>query len=267
MTQLNWRWLLGLSSIPSFSLLFFYGLAPESPRYLCAKGRTEDAQKILQNIAILNHQKLPSGVLVSHTTTSGEFSSSENTVESSPTKKVISKLKSVFSSFLVLFSPKLIRTTILLWVLFFASGFLYYGIVLLTSKLSKGGNNCGSSVQNEEKLQGDDSLYTEVFITNLAGAVVFLSSPLFYHCGLIFGFDSLSDASIFIFCRASWSSFICHNCRQGWPKDLNGSYVWLRYYIPSAIGYSSVYRLDNSLAVWCSNVYYRNHHSRQYLCP
>ncbi|KAL9442226.1 hypothetical protein AB3S75_020689 [Citrus x aurantiifolia] len=31
MTRLNWRWLLAFSSVPSFALLLFYGLAPESP--------------------------------------------------------------------------------------------------------------------------------------------------------------------------------------------------------------------------------------------
>ncbi|KAJ0031186.1 hypothetical protein Pint_13865 [Pistacia integerrima] len=35
MPRLNWRWLLALSSVPSFAVLLLFGLAPESPRYLC----------------------------------------------------------------------------------------------------------------------------------------------------------------------------------------------------------------------------------------
>ncbi|KAL6976922.1 hypothetical protein U1Q18_025709 [Sarracenia purpurea var. burkii] len=40
------------------------------------------------------------------------------------------------SSMLALFSPKLIRTTFLLWSVLFGSTFSYYGIVLPTSQLS-----------------------------------------------------------------------------------------------------------------------------------
>ena len=65
MKKLNWRWLLALSSIPSFALLLFYGLAPESPRYLCMKGRTIDALCILEKISLINRAKLPPGMLVS----------------------------------------------------------------------------------------------------------------------------------------------------------------------------------------------------------
>ncbi|KAK8604900.1 hypothetical protein V6N13_082365 [Hibiscus sabdariffa] len=65
MPRLNWRWVLGFSSVPSFALLFLYGVAPESPRYLCLKGRTDDALQILQKIASVNRTKLPPGNLVS----------------------------------------------------------------------------------------------------------------------------------------------------------------------------------------------------------
>ncbi|KAK4853146.1 hypothetical protein QYF36_004548 [Acer negundo] len=170
MTKLNWRWLLALSSIPSFSLLFFYGFAPESPRYLCMKGKTIDAHQILEKISLVNRAKLPPGVLVSDDRTAGqneESSSAQDALPLSVTAKMTRKFKSAFSSFFMLFSPKLIWTTLLLWVLFFASAFAYYGVVLLTSKLSSGDNKCGSTVLHKEK-SNDNSLYVDVFITSLA---------------------------------------------------------------------------------------------------
>ncbi|KAK2646137.1 hypothetical protein Ddye_021332 [Dipteronia dyeriana] len=169
MKKLNWRWLLAFSSIPSFALLFFYALAPESPRYLCMKGRTIDAHQILEKISLVNRAKLPPGVLVSDDRTAGqkeESSSAHDALSLSVTAKMTRKFKSS-SSFFMLFSPKLIWTTLLLWVLFFASAFAYYGVVLLTSKLSSGESKSGSTVLHKEK-SNDNSLYVDVFITSLA---------------------------------------------------------------------------------------------------
>ncbi|KAL7221952.1 hypothetical protein ACSBR1_023815 [Camellia fascicularis] len=65
MPTLGWRWLLILSALPSSLLLLFYGMTPESPRYLCMKGRTNDALNILEKAARMNRTKLPSGILIS----------------------------------------------------------------------------------------------------------------------------------------------------------------------------------------------------------
>ena len=48
--QYGWRWMFGLTALPS--LLFFLGMlaVPESPRWLAKKGRTELARKILARI-------------------------------------------------------------------------------------------------------------------------------------------------------------------------------------------------------------------------
>ncbi|GAY58174.1 hypothetical protein CUMW_185090 [Citrus unshiu] len=65
MPRLGWRWLLGLSAFPSSLLLLLYSVTPESPRYLCLKGRTAEARHVLEKIAKINGTKLPSGNLVS----------------------------------------------------------------------------------------------------------------------------------------------------------------------------------------------------------
>ncbi|XVE71003.1 hypothetical protein DITRI_Ditri10aG0114900 [Diplodiscus trichospermus] len=50
--------------MPSFALLLFYGVALESPRYLCMKGSKSDALQILEKRALVNQTKLPPGILV-----------------------------------------------------------------------------------------------------------------------------------------------------------------------------------------------------------
>ncbi|KAK1418348.1 hypothetical protein QVD17_27491 [Tagetes erecta] len=137
MPSFGWRWLLGLSTIPSLLVLLFYNQVPESPRYLCTKRRLTEAQNILNKGATLNQKQLPVGTLVSdHIKTSVK--------------------SSLFSDLL---SPNLIKTTIPLWALYFGNTFSYYGIVLLTSQLS---------ISQTESMIHDSSLYTNVFVNSLA---------------------------------------------------------------------------------------------------
>ncbi|KAE8733128.1 organic cation/carnitine transporter 7-like isoform X1 [Hibiscus syriacus] len=65
MPRLGWRWVLAFSSVPSFALLLLFSVAPESPRYLCLKGRTSDALQIMEKVASANQTKLPPGALIS----------------------------------------------------------------------------------------------------------------------------------------------------------------------------------------------------------
>ncbi|KAM7273886.1 hypothetical protein ACFE04_028550 [Oxalis oulophora] len=170
MPRLNWRWLLGLSAIPSIALLLFYTLIPESPRYLCMKGRTKEAHLLLKRMAKVNRSELPPGILVSDDALGlDEESPALEATQSHPstTENTSTKFWSGCSSFFMLLSPKLIGTTIRLWILFFGISFSYYGVILLTSELSSMSNRCGSSVLLPNVPQ-DSSLYVNVFITSLA---------------------------------------------------------------------------------------------------
>ncbi|KAK7843770.1 organic cation/carnitine transporter 7, partial [Quercus suber] len=146
MPRLGWRWLLALSSLPSSLLLIFYRVTPESPRYLCLKGRTTEAIDVLEKIARMNGTELPCGTLVSdHQIELQEKSNdpSEDANLLSPrtenaTHKGIDSNIGGISSLFVLLSPKLVRSTLLLWVVFFGNAFSYYGLVLLTSELNNG---------------------------------------------------------------------------------------------------------------------------------
>ncbi|XP_060189693.1 organic cation/carnitine transporter 7-like [Lycium barbarum] len=166
MPRLGWKWLLALSSIPSFAALLLFVFTVESPRYLCAIGRTRDACDILKKIAMVNKTQLPPGKLVS----------SQQTEELlSPGKNKISSLKSGFSSLLVLLSPTLRRNTLLLWVVYGGNSFSYYGIILLTSLFSSG--QCQHSAIALHT-NNDQSLYTNVLINSLASLPGILLSAI-----------------------------------------------------------------------------------------
>ncbi|KAL5747058.1 hypothetical protein ACOSP7_024060 [Xanthoceras sorbifolium] len=179
MPRLGWRWLLALSSLPSSLLLLFYRVTPESPRYLCLKGRTAEAHHILEKMARINGKKLPSGNLVSDWERELENrsllspSSSQddmNLKEMEGDQDSIPEWKDSnmggLSSLFMLLSPALIKSTLLLWVVFFGNAFSYYGLVLLTTELNSGHNRCASNELQYEKSQ--DINYKDVFITSFA---------------------------------------------------------------------------------------------------
>lgn len=171
MPRLSWRWLLALSSVPSIVLLLFYGSVPESPRYLCMKGRSNDAQRILEKIAICNRTNAPSGMLIcdgtSRSRQDDEFTLTEETPLLPLPGKAAEGTKG-FSLTFMLFSTKLIKTTLTLWALFFGTSFWYYGVILLTSELSSRDTRCNS----RHPLLGNSqnpNMYLDVFITNFGG--------------------------------------------------------------------------------------------------
>ncbi|KAL3825512.1 hypothetical protein ACJIZ3_021541 [Penstemon smallii] len=163
MPRFGWRWLVALSSLPSFIVLLFYGLTPESPRYLCTKGKIDEARIILKQAASLNGTILQIGTLVSD-----QFDDHDTVFTSSENTHFLSRKENTSSSSLsILFSSRLIRTNLLLWFLYFGNTFSYYGIILLTSELSSGQSKCTTNTLNSEKSQ-NASLYIDVFVTSLA---------------------------------------------------------------------------------------------------
>ncbi|XP_017124667.1 synaptic vesicle 2-related protein [Drosophila gunungcola] len=107
----GWRGLLALSATP---LLIFTLLSPwlsESARYYSYNGHNDKAIKVLEQIAHNNKRHMLMGRLMADE----EPSSTE--------------------SFRSLLSSNLYRTTILLWFIWLASAFCYYGLVLVTTEL------------------------------------------------------------------------------------------------------------------------------------
>ncbi|KAM6902105.1 synaptic vesicle 2-related protein [Xenentodon cancila] len=120
MPTLGWRWLLGLSTIPMAIFVCFCFWLPESPRFDVLTGRREKAISTLRRIANDNGKPMPRGTLM-------DYKRSDR-----------GQVKD-------LFSHQYWKTTLLLWFIWFANAFSYYGIVLLTTELFQAGDLCGEN--------------------------------------------------------------------------------------------------------------------------
>lgn len=176
LSRMSWRWLLAFTALPCLVLLLFFVIAPESPRYLCVQNRMSDATLVLERMAKTNKMALPPGVLTYHKETQlvdhGTLTSQNANL---PVRESGSTMENAMSSksggvaaLRKLFSRKLLRSTLLIWFVWFANSFAYYGLVLLTSQLSDANRRCASG-QKSEVHQKNSNLYKDVFITSLAG--------------------------------------------------------------------------------------------------
>jgi len=137
---LGWRWLLGISTIPLALLLLFFPFLPESPRYLLIVGKREEAAELLEKIAKTNKKELPPGKLVR---------APENVQH---------------ARILDLLTPSLRLLSFLLWIIWFANSFVYYGLVLFTPAFFQNELN-----QEEPNAPAEDqTVYLNTFITTCA---------------------------------------------------------------------------------------------------
>ncbi|KAL2643699.1 hypothetical protein R1flu_011286 [Riccia fluitans] len=195
----NWRWLVGISALPCLGLLVFFPLVPESPRYLMVKGDVDGAMKVLRQIAKTNGQSLPEGKLIRSLPYGGtavsvvrkcagkvkdDIDSGRTEVEFGDVEETLVEdveKMGVWETIRTLFSAEYLRTTLLLWFLYFANSFVYYGLVLLTTQLDvKDGkehlcDNPSSSSKTltataciDGKPEYDNSQYRDVLISSIA---------------------------------------------------------------------------------------------------
>jgi hypothetical protein len=135
-----------------------------------------DATAILERMANANQSALPPGILTYNRQT--KFDDDALAPESEcllpAREKECDNAKSSESGSLaalrILLSRKLLRSTLLLWFVFYANSFAYYGLVLLTSQLSDANKSCASGV-NVGLHQKVTNLYKDTFITSLAGII------------------------------------------------------------------------------------------------
>lgn len=176
-TALSWRWLLALTALPCFLLLPFFGITPESPRYLCVQNRMSDATLVLERMAKANQSALPPGILTyqREETKVDHHAASSETDHLLPVREkectddddAMSSKSGSVAALRSLLSRKLRRSTLLLWFVFYANSFAYYGLVLLTSQLSDANRSCASGMRHV-KSENDANLYKDTFITSFA---------------------------------------------------------------------------------------------------
>ncbi|TNM91949.1 hypothetical protein fugu_018961 [Takifugu bimaculatus] len=122
MPTLGWRWLLGLSAIPTGIFLIVNNWLPESPRFDMLSGRTAKALETLRYVAKQNRKPMPEA-------------------------KIVTFKEDNRGQIKDLFTPEIRRTTLLLSFIWFSSIFCYYGIVMLTPSLLQSRDSCMADVE------------------------------------------------------------------------------------------------------------------------
>lgn len=111
--RLGWRALFIVSALPGFFLFVVRSFVPESPRYLAVSGKTDEAVRILRDVARSNGKSLDLEFTGADSPLSEQFDETEQPVK---------------SRVLDLFSRELRWTTLLLWAIWFFISIGYYGI-------------------------------------------------------------------------------------------------------------------------------------------
>jgi len=181
--SIGWRWYLALITVPLFIFLVLCKLMPESPRYLIASGRKDEALEILRGIAKKNNKELPSKDIVT-------------------SQLPVSKGKVTD-----LFVKEYRSTTALVWAIWFTSAFAYYGIVLLATEMFQTGiDACHPSGRGTESAECGCFLlttkdYTDFLWTTVAEVPgILLTLPIIELIGRkkTLAFEFLASAVFFL---------------------------------------------------------------------
>ena len=193
LSTLGWRWLLVFSSVPLFVLVFGYPWLPESPYWLVAKKRFEEAEYLVTKIAKYNKIESPFEVNFKpqqandHEPNSVNVQGPDDTNSIDSQKSFVMEVKAagarmasaVMDTLHKVFSKRLALTTSLLWLIWFANATTYYGLVLLTTSLQTSDGKDGKPrCTDEGEAAFTSSSYTAIFITALAEAPGLLVAAL-----------------------------------------------------------------------------------------
>lgn len=149
----GWRYLTGLAALPLLVATLATLFLPESPRWLLERGREQEAWAGLLRAARWNGRDLRA--LVNNRTEGDSavpplpplvlFQPHHHHTKPGPSHQPHNQDSSFLSTLPRLLHPSLRRTTLCLWVVWFAFGLAYYGIVLYAAALfsSDGGGGVG----------------------------------------------------------------------------------------------------------------------------
>merc|ERR1712216_226889 len=114
---LSWRWLLVFSALPLFIVCAFYCQLPESPRWLTLQNRESDAVVILKSVMATNAKP--------------GTAAAEKIADMPDSFELAMPSDTEPATVCDLFTPPLMMTTTLLWIIWTANVLTYYGIVLV----------------------------------------------------------------------------------------------------------------------------------------
>lgn len=120
---LGWRWLIGISSLPLGIVLLLTFIVLESPRWLVSRGRLESAKAVVERVATFNGRTPLQGSLVA---------------AAQHAERPKGGVKQ-------LLRPGVRWFTVLVFVIWFASAFLYYGTIMVQPEMiaaEKAGTRC-----------------------------------------------------------------------------------------------------------------------------
>ncbi|KAK7085072.1 hypothetical protein SK128_006273 [Halocaridina rubra] len=135
----QWQWLQVALTFPSFYLLIYFWVLPESPRWLILHGRYEEALKIFKSAAKFNRRSLPPDqeMLDSMKRIVFEESHLIEVQERKTTKTLSNRVCMTAKAYLVvLVNPDLRKRASIVFFLWLAAGLVYYGVGLNATNIS-----------------------------------------------------------------------------------------------------------------------------------
>ena len=122
----SWRVLLGVCSIPPLVAMLVFPLMPESPHWLLTVGKHKEAADILRRAGVLNGRPNaigPNTEIVFHLPDSAKAEDSSITAAKSVNDAEVANQQETHSvSPMALFGDKLLRTTVMLWIIWTSTG-------------------------------------------------------------------------------------------------------------------------------------------------
>lgn len=107
--RFGWQWMFVIGALPAFVAMVLQRLLPESPRWLATRGRNAEAETALARI---------------------ERETEKSTGHALPIPQKIVVSGALKASWSDLFGPTYLRRTLVVWVIWFATYFFNYGLVV-----------------------------------------------------------------------------------------------------------------------------------------
>ncbi|KAL6260374.1 hypothetical protein P5V15_007903 [Pogonomyrmex californicus] len=131
----SWRMFLGAISLPTFAIAAVTLTYPESPKFLVSQGKTDEALEILRNIYAINTGRDKSEFPVKELLSDAMFEVEKDKAPL-PSSDVLTELmKNIWWQLRTIASPPLLKYASLLWMIYFANMFGYYGFNLWLPEL------------------------------------------------------------------------------------------------------------------------------------